>query len=86
MFGGWSPDSREFGFGGLQRRDAMPCVILDVETGLARRWRPTDSPFPPGRRMGPRSPSISFSIRDTEIWMIDAEAVKKLPTFKMDAR
>ena len=37
MLGGWSPDSREFGFGGWNADDPMPCIILDIETGLARQ-------------------------------------------------
>ena len=36
LLGGWSPDSREFGFGGWNGDDPMPCIILDIETGLAR--------------------------------------------------
>ena len=59
LLGGWSPDSREFGFGGWNAGDPMPCIILDVETGLARRVASAGSPCPPGRRMGPKSPSIS---------------------------
>ena len=37
----------------------------------------------------PDGTKITFDLRlstGTEIWMIDAEAIKKLPTFKMEVR
>lgn len=84
LLGGWSPDSREFGFGGWNAGDPMPCIILDVETGLARRvasrWLTMPAWSPDGTK-------ITFDLRlrtGTEIWMLDAAAIKKLPTFKMD--
>jgi Tol biopolymer transport system component len=64
----------------------MPCIILDIETGLARqvesRWLTMPAWSPDGSK-------ISFDLRLSKgsvIWMIDAEAVRKLPTFKMAAR
>ncbi|MGO9112624.1 MAG: hypothetical protein ACLP9L_25615 [Thermoguttaceae bacterium] len=86
MLGGWSPDSREFGFGGWNADDPMPCIILDVETGLARQVASRSLTLP---AWSPDWARITFDLRlgtGTEIWMIDAEAVKKLPTFKMAAR
>ena len=86
MLGGWSPDSREFGFGGLNADDPMPCIILDVETGLARQVASRSLTFP---AWSPDGTKITFDLRlrtGTEIWMMDAEAIKKLPTFKMAAR
>jgi Tol biopolymer transport system component len=86
MLGGWSPDSREFGFGGWNSDDPMPCIILEVETGLARqvasRWLTMPAWSPDGTK-------VTFDLRlstGTEIWMIDAEAIKKLPTFQMETR
>ena len=86
MLGGWSPDSREFGFGGWNADDPMPCIILNVETGMARqvasRWLTMPAWSPDGSK-------ITFDLRlgsGTEIWMIAAEAIKKLPTFKMETR
>ena len=61
--GGWSPDSREFGFGVWNPMDPTPCFILDVEASLAIVWNLARSPCPPGRRMGPRSRSIAASPR-----------------------
>ncbi len=86
IFGGWSPDCREFGFGGLNANDPMPCIIVDVETGLARqvasRWLTMPAWSPDGAK-------ITFDLRlptATVIWMMDAEAIRKLPTFKMAVR
>ena len=87
MLGGWSPDSREFGFGGWNADDPMPCIILDIETGLARQVAvPLAHHFPPGRRMGLRSPSISVSSTGTEIWVMDVGGHQEAPTFRMAAR
>jgi Tol biopolymer transport system component len=86
MLGGWSPDSREFGFGGWGADDPMPCIILDVETGLARLIAFGSLTFP---AWSPDGTKITFDLRlrtGTEIWIIDAEAIKKLPTFKMETR
>ena len=86
LLGGWSPDSREFGFGGWNAGDPMPCIILDVETGVARRVASRSLTFP---AWSPDGTKIAFDLRlstGTEIWMIDVEAIKKLPTFKMEVR
>ena len=86
MLGGWSPDSREFGFGGWNADDPMPCIILDVETGLARQVASRSLTLP---AWSPDGTKITFDLRlskATWIWMIDAEAIKKLPTFKMETR
>jgi WD40 repeat protein len=83
LLGGWSPDSRQFGFGGWNADDRMPCIILDVETGLARQVAAHGLTMP---AWSPDGTKITFDLRfrtETEIWMIDAEVVKKLPTFKM---
>ncbi len=86
LLGGWSPDSREFGFGGWNAADPMPCIILDVETGMARQVASRSLTFP---AWSPDGSKITFDLRlstGTEIWLMDAEAIKKLPTFKMAAR
>jgi len=86
MLGGWSPDGREFGFGGWNADDPMPCIILDIETGLARQVASRSLTFP---AWSPDGTKVTFDLRlstGTEIWMIDAEAIKKLPTFKMVVR
>jgi Tol biopolymer transport system component len=86
VLGGWSPDSREFGFGGFNADDPMPCIILDVETGLARQVASHSLTFP---AWSPDGTKITFDLRlstGTEIWMIDVEAIKMLPTFKMAVR
>jgi Tol biopolymer transport system component len=86
MLGGWSPDGREFGFGGWNAVDPMPCIILDVETGLARQVASRGLTMP---AWSPDGTKITFDLRlstGTEIWMMDAEAIKKLPTFKMAVR
>jgi SAM-dependent methyltransferase len=86
LLGGWSPDSREFGFGGWNAADPMPCIILDVETGLARQVASRSLTFP---AWSPDGTKATFDLRlstGTEIWMIDVEAIKKLPTFKMAVR
>jgi Tol biopolymer transport system component len=82
ILGGWSPDGREFGFGGFNADDPMPCIILDVETGLARQVASRALTMP---AWSPDGTKITFDLRlktGTEIWMIDAEAIKRLPTFK----
>ncbi len=64
----------------------MPCIILDVETGVARRVASRSLTFP---AWSPDGTKIAFDLRlstGTEIWMIDVEAIKKLPTFKMEVR
>jgi Tol biopolymer transport system component len=84
--GGWSPDSREFGFGVWNPMDPTPCFILDVEASLARRVEPRSLTMP---AWSPDGTKITFDrrlITRTEIWIFDAEAIKKLPTFKMEAR
>jgi len=86
MLGAWSPDNREFGFGGWNPGDPMPCIILDVETGLARQVASRRLTMP---AWSPDGSKITFDLRlssGTEIWMIDADAIKKLPSFKMEAR
>jgi len=87
ILGGWSPDGREFGFGGRHfLNDPMPCIILDVETGLARQVASHSLTLP---AWSPDGTKITFDLyRSTgaEIWIIDAQAIKKLPTFKMEAR
>jgi formylglycine-generating enzyme required for sulfatase activity len=86
ILGGWSPDSREFGFGGFNADDPMPSIILDVETGLARQVASRSLTLP---AWSPDGSKITFDLRlstGTEIWMLDAEAIKKLPTFKIAVR
>jgi Tol biopolymer transport system component len=64
----------------------MPCIILDVETGMARQVASRSLTFP---AWSPNGTEITFDLRlrtGTEIWMMDVEAIKKLPTFKMAAR
>ncbi len=83
VLGGWSPDSREFGFGGFNPDDPMPCIILDVETGLAHQVAFHSLTMP---AWSPDGTKLTFDLRlksGTEIWMMDAEAIQKLPTFKM---
>ena len=80
--GGWSPDSREFGFGGFNAGDSMPCIILDVESGLARQVASALT-MP---AWSPDGKKITFDLRlrtETEICVIDAEVIKRLPTFQM---
>jgi len=85
MSGGWSADSREFGFGVWNPTFPQPCIILDVATGLARRG-PRSLTLP---AWSPDGTKITFDLRlitGGAIWMIDAEAIKKLPTFQMQQR
>ena len=66
--------------------DPTPCFILDVEASLARRVEPRSLTMP---AWSPDGTKITFDRRlttRTEIWIFDAEAIKKLPTFKMEAR
>jgi Tol biopolymer transport system component len=86
LLGGWSPDSREFGFGGWNADDPMPCIVLDVATGQARQLASRALTFP---AWSPDGTKITFDLRlrtGTRIWMVDAAVVKKLPTFKMETR
>jgi len=86
MFGGWSPDSREFGFGGSHSVTSMPPIILDIETGLARQVGSRGLTMPAWSRDGTK---ITFDLclsTGTVIWMIDAATIKRLPTFEMETR
>ena len=86
ILGGWSPDSREFGFGGWNAGDPMPCIILDVETGVARQLASRRLTLP---AWSPDGTKITFDLRlstGTEIWIVAAAVIKKIPTFTMEVR
>ena len=86
ILGGWSPDGREFGFGGFNVNDRMPGIILDVETGLARLVSAGSFTMP---AWSPDGTKITFDLRlssGTQIWMIDAAAIKKAPAFALPTR
>ena len=86
MFGGWSPDCRQFGLGGRHANDSGPCLVLDVQSGLARRVASRCLTMP---AWSPDGTKITFDLRletGTEIWMFDAAAIERLPTSKMATR
>ena len=59
ILGGWSPDSRTFGFGEWNGGDAMPYILLDVETCLAHFSASDPFTLPAWSPDGAKSPSIS---------------------------
>ena len=83
ILGRWSPDGQEFGFGGFGPADPMPCIILNVESGLARQVATRLLTLP---SWSPDGTKIAFDLRrdgGTEVWMVDAAVIKELPAFKM---
>jgi len=80
---GWSPDGKQLGFGGWNPDDSMPCVILSVDTGKAVQVAPRYLTLP---AWSPDGTQITFDLRlktGTEIWLLEAAALKTLPTFQL---
>ncbi len=79
FLGGWSPDGKQIGFGGYGLGDAVGLWSVDSGTGRGRRLAAGWFTMPDWSRDGSKVALDLRTNEGSEIWMLDAAAIEKLP-------